>query len=193
MVSKKAVQKKNFQIPEWAHFLASAAALGFALGGPNLNGYLISFAAAAALLFLHDFAGHKFIAGRYGARAEIKFSPVGSAIGILTSFFGLILTPPSYVFINEKKANDAKDNFKKEFGIIALAGPAVNIVAAALLIALSSFAPQIFLYAAKISFLIATINLLPVGPLDGLKVARWSWIIWGAAIIISVSGYLLIR
>ncbi len=193
MISKKAISKKSFQIPEWAHFLASAAALGFALGGPNLNGYLISFSVVAALLFLHDFAGHKFAASRYGAKAEIKFWPVGSAIGILTSLFGIILTPPSYIFINEKNPKDIENNFKKDFGIIALAGPAANVVAAAVLIAVSSFSPQIFLYAAKISFLIATINLLPVASLDGLKVARWSWLIWGAAIIISVSGYLLIR
>ncbi len=193
MISKKEISKKSFQIPEWGHFLASAAALGFALGGPDLNGYLISFAVVAALLFLHDFAGHKFIAGRYGARAEIKFWPVGSAVGILTSFFGLILTPPSFVFINEKKIKDAKNNFKKEFGIIALAGPVANIVAAAVFIALSSLSPSLMLYSAKISFLIATINLLPVGPLDGLKVARWSWLIWFVAIILSVGGFILIR
>jgi len=193
MASKKLPQKKILQIPEWAHFLASAGALGFALGGPDLNGYLISFAVVVALLFLHDFAGHKFAANRYGARAEIKFWPVGSAIGILTSFFGLILTPPSFVFINEKKTKEPKKDFKKDFGIIALAGPAANIVAAVVLIALSSLSPSLMLYSAKISFLIAIINLLPVASLDGLKVARWSWLIWGAAIIISVSGYLLIR
>ncbi|HLE07496.1 MAG TPA: M50 family metallopeptidase [archaeon] len=185
--------KNNFIAPEWAHFLASAAALGFALGGPNLNGYLISFAVVVALLFLHDFAGHKFAASRYGVKAEIKFWPVGSAIGILTSFFGIILTPPSYVFINEKKTVEPKKNFKKDFGIIALAGPAVNIFAAAVLIALSSFSPGIFLYAAKISFLIATINLLPVGSLDGLKIARWSWVVWLASIILAAGGFVLIR
>ena len=138
-------------------------------------------------------AAAEAIEREYGVKAEIKFWPVGSAIGILTSFFGIILTPPSYVFINEKKTVEPKKNFKKDFGIIALAGPAVNIFAAAVLIALSSFSPGIFLYAAKISFLIATINLLPVGSLDGLKIARWSWVVWLASIILAAGGFVLIR
>ncbi len=170
----------------------SVVVLTFAFGGTD--GFLISLIPIAILFLAHEFS-HKFAAEKFSASAEFKIWPFANIIAIATSLLGFLFLGSGGIFVS-KKENRKKSSAgieAKEIGIIALAGPAANILIGIILIAIKSLSPTFLLYTAKVSFLLAVVNLVPVGPLDGVKVARWSWIIWGIATALAVAGYVLIR
>jgi Zn-dependent protease len=72
-----------------------------------------------------------------------------------------------------------------ETGRIAVAGPLANILIAVLAYGLYHFVffevgvlGKIMGFIALVNALLAAFNLLPFGPLDGVKVIRWNGIAW---------------
>ena len=68
----------------------------------------------------HEF-GHKFMAMRYGYKAEFRLWPIGLLIAFVTSFFGIVIALPGEARIY---AEDLSDEI---VGRIAVAGPMLNI------------------------------------------------------------------
>jgi len=123
---------------------------------------------------VHELA-HKFMAIRYGAFAEFVIWPVGIILAIVTAMIGFIFAAPGAVYIYKSHLSI------KENGIISVAGPALNLAMGLIFIGISFLYPSMWiLFIAKINIFLGLFNMLPIPPLDGSKVLRWSPMIWGA-------------
>lgn len=144
-------------------------------------------------LSLHEFA-HGFVADRLGdptprinGRLSLNplshYDPIGSTLilfGLLSSFFGLGFGP---IVGWAKPVPIDPFNFRnprRDSGLVALAGPATNLIIAFLVsliirnlpvfspwfLALNSFLRLLV----QLNVGLAVFNLIPIGPLDGFKV-----------------------
>jgi Zn-dependent protease len=144
-----------------------------------------------ASFFMHEIA-HKVTAQRRGLWAEFRLTLWGAVltlISVITPFFKLI--SPGAVMISGPARSD-------EIGKISIAGPAVNLVLATVLLgaAFAWSSPMLFL-GAFFNAWIALFNLIPFGILDGYKIFSWDKKIWAlafaASAALTVVSYLYVQ
>ncbi len=142
----------------------------------------ISFIAIVTAFFCHEMA-HKYVGQKYGYWSEFRMFPQGLMFALfLGIFLGVVFAAPGAVVI-------AGAPSKEESGRISVAGPATNIFIAAIFFVLASFSTvfsTLFFSIAFINAFLAFFNLLPFGPLDGLKVFTWNKIVYGACLVTSL-------
>jgi len=150
------------------------------------KGLLLSFLGIFTAFFFHELL-HKFMAQKYGLWAEYRMFPLGLKLAL---FFG-IFTP--FVFAAPGAVMFMGDSREFETGKIAMAGPLTNIIisAGAFLIYSYVFFEQnivgeIFGFICLINAFLATFNLLPFGPLDGVKIIRWNATVWIIMLIAAI-------
>jgi Zn-dependent protease len=182
--------------------LVLAAAFTMALGhgeliknpvGLFITLFPICLIVTATAFTLHEMA-HKFMAQKHGLPAEFVLNPMGILVALATAaLIGFLFALPGAVVFSGAGADN------KTVGKVGAAGPAVNI-----LIALSLFpfwilglAPNdwvdLLLYMViYINFFLAGFNMIPYGPLDGLKVWRWNPGIYIMMMAIIVVGFLVV-
>jgi Zn-dependent protease len=143
----------------------------------------LSFLAIATAFVCHELA-HKYMGQKYGYRSEFRMFPQGLLLALFFSVtIGFIFAAPGAVQIFGRPTEE-------ENGKMAVAGPVTNLI-------LSGFFTLIWIsstgYIRYIAFLIAFINaflaffnLLPIGPMDGMKIFRWKKEVWILAFIISI-------
>lgn len=148
-------------------------------------------AIAVGLGFILHELGHKFSAMHYGYWAEFELWPAGLVIALVSSFFGFIFAAPGAVYIYSQHMDDRTN------GIISVCGPLVNIALALIFIAIGSslgadaytgsnaLIALICLFGTRINAFLALFNLLPIPPLDGSKVLKWSVPVWLVTIVLS--------
>jgi Zn-dependent protease len=140
----------------------------------------------------HEILGHKLVAQHYGCDAEYKMWPMGLVLGLVTSLLGFTIAAPGAVYVSPYKKGFAfkvASLSRREYAIISLAGPLVNIIlASALVVASLLYSFDLFIMTARISFFLAFFNLLPIPPMDGSKIMGWNLYIWGVLIAVSVAG-----
>ena len=163
------------------------------------DNFLVSGLGVGTGFLLHEMA-HKFVAMRYGYKAEYKAWYTGLILTLLMSFIGFIIALPGAVMISKpayresmhsyNESDDAYwDHLERKVGNeelwISLAGPITNIILAAFFFALleSGLAMSALLgfavyYAMYINLILAAFNLIPIGPMDGLKIFRGNAIVW---------------
>ena len=169
--------------------------------------------AIAPAFVLHEI-GHKIIAKYYGCWAEFRADPQGLQTGILISaILGFIFMSPGAVMVSGMVS-------KKQNGHIAIAGPLVNLflfligipLGILLFILMGITEPLAPLTSSGLSIkgvgymgvtwwlgvnaFLGLFNMIPFGPLDGLKVKGWSeeyfWLtigIFGILVFSQFSGY----
>jgi Zn-dependent protease len=150
-----------------------------------------AFAGVITGFFFHEVA-HKFTAQKFGLWAEYRVYPVGLLLSLLVSIFaGFVFAAPGAVmFMGGSKYH--------ETGKIAMAGPLANITVAFvtfLLFYYFFFENQIAYllgFICLINTLLAAFNLLPFGPLDGMKIIRWNATVWIVMLIASIVMVMLI-
>jgi len=168
----------------------------------------ISFIAVSLSFILHEMM-HKFTAEKYGAIAGFRTSPYGLAITLLTSFFGFLFGIPGATMIYTNSFT------RREDGIVSLAGPLTNftIFIFSLIIGLIFFphflSNVLFTFSTNtvyklsfiqnmlnmilfISIVVAFFNMLPIFPLDGSKILRWSKPIYFATLLATFIFFLLV-
>lgn len=103
----------------------------FRIGGAPLVLLIVtgSFVAVITAFFLHELA-HKAVAQRIGVVAEYRYSPIGLLVGLVTAAVGWIIALPGAVVVSGRVSPG--QNMK-----ISAAGPATNLVFAAVFIGLS--------------------------------------------------------
>jgi len=119
---------------------------------------------------LHELA-HKYVAQRYKCWAEFRADTKALLIGLVLSFFGLILLAPGGVYI--RGAN------RQQHGKIALAGPMMNVILALLFFGMTRIVAAPLLSAVaqfgfQINAFLGIFNLIPVFPFDGRAVWLWN-------------------
>jgi Zn-dependent protease len=122
-----------------------------------------------------------------GYWAEFRLSPIGVVITLISYLTPVKIVAPGAVYV-------AGIPGWGDYGRIALAGPAVNILQALIYSTLSlASTGRIRLLSglgATINASLALFNLLPLGEFDGSKVMRWSWKSWLSAFLLSALLYL---
>jgi Zn-dependent protease len=150
----------------------------------------LAFGAAAAFTgFLAHELAHKVSAERRGFWAEFRMSPVGLLFSLVTAVFGFLFAAPGATVIGGMGS-------APEWGKTSLAGPALNLVEGTAFagagLALNAvpghFAAATFLVLlAFVNGWFATFNMLPLGPLDGHKVLRWSTPVWASVFAVAAA------
>ncbi len=157
--------------------------------------FFVSLATAGVAFLLHELA-HKVVAVRYGQRAAFR-----ADYGML--FLAVVAATAGFLFAAPGAVHHAGRITKRENGLIALAGPVVNLVLAVVfapllvvgLAGFSSLALTVGTYGVAVNLLLAAFNLIPFGPLDGATVREWSTAVWLAAFVPSAvlaAGFALV-
>ncbi|MDA4124094.1 MAG: hypothetical protein OK438_01395 [Thaumarchaeota archaeon] len=159
----------------------SGVGLTFLFGGQGLGlGDIIALFPIALVtvgsgFVLHELS-HKFVAQRYGYWAEFRMWLQGLYLALITSLFGVIIAAPGATYISGISISRVQN------GWISLAGPLTNVALAAVFLPVFYFGGgtwQLLGYlGVRINILLAAFNMLPLGPLDGAKVFRWSFVLW---------------
>lgn len=152
----------------------------------------VSFLGIITAFFVHELS-HKFMAQKYGLWAEFRMYPMGLLLALfLAVFTGFVFAAPGAVMFRGKTRTF-------ETGQIAVAGPLANIVIAAVTLPLYLFVffetpalGKIVGFICLINAFLATFNLLPFGPLDGVKVIRWNANVWVILLIVAVAMMMVI-
>jgi len=154
----------------------SSIAIAVAFSYPILALLPFQLLVAGLGLAFHELA-HKYAAMNVGHRARFSMS----VKGLLISLFASILTmgtvkvgiPGAVHITSEMPPRD-------QMAQIAFAGPLVNMVVA-LLFALLKYASPLSVLVALPNASLALFNLLPIPPLDGSHIRRYSWRFWALA------------
>jgi Zn-dependent protease len=131
---------------------------------------LVIFFLSFTIYVPHELA-HKFVAQHFGypARYTINLGMFFLTLLSAIPYIPIKFIAPGAVYIYAITID------KKTNGLISIAGPATNIFLG--LVALSGGGP-LGVSIARLNGWIAFFNLLPIGPLDGLKVMRWNMPLW---------------
>jgi Zn-dependent protease len=154
---------------------------------PFLLGFLIAAGTLGPGFVLHELS-HKFVAQRYGYWAEFRMWPYGLLLVFLGALIGFFFAAPGATYISGSSITE------KENGVISLAGPMTNVALALLFLPFLIFgALSSSLYGAislavgglglQINLVLAAFNMIPIFPLDGSKVFRWSKVLWVSAFL----------
>ena len=154
----------------------------------NLLDLLTAFLAVLIAFFLHEMA-HKYTAFKYGYPAAFKAWNIGLFITFVSSFAGFLFAAPGAVYVYGYPSKD-------EYGKISAAGPLMNISLGYLLYIISlavshNYINAMISYIASLNFFLAFFNLLPIGPMDGLKVVHWNISIYAILLALSILGLAL--
>jgi Zn-dependent protease len=157
---------------------------------PDSLTHAVVFGAAAALTgFLAHEIAHKVAAQRMGLWAEFRASSMGLILSVVTAAVGFLFAAPGATVVDGY--GDLRD-----WGRISLAGPAVNLVLGGSFLGVSAYLHTLpglalpsygFALLGFINGWFSAFNLLPFGPLDGVKVYRWNRGIWAASLGISAA------
>lgn len=146
--------------------------------GPLLTAFVVSLVTAGIGFLLHEL-GHKVAAVRYNNVAAFRADYGMLFIAVMSAFIGFLFAAPGAVHHRGRLTD-------RQHGLVALAGPAVNLVLAVV------FVPLLVLGSAlqmdlltlvggrglAVNLFLAAFNLVPLGPLDGSTVLDWSKVVW---------------
>lgn len=127
---------------------------------------------------LHEL-GHKVVAVRFGQVAEFRADYRMLGFALLAAPLGILFAAPGAVYHRGRLTS-------RENGLVALAGPLVNVVLAVGFLALALAGGPLGALGDlgfRINLFLAAFNMIPWGPLDGRKVLAWSPAVFAVAFV----------
>lgn len=157
------------------------------VGGGVVAPVLVSLLTAGAGFLVHEVA-HKVVAVRFDQIAEFRADYGMLFLAVVSSVAGFIFAAPGAVYHRGRLT-------PREHGLIALAGPAVNVGLAAVFLPVfvsgsllgSDFLALVGSRGLMINLLLAAFNMIPFGPLDGKTVLGWSKPVFAGAFVSAVA------
>lgn len=152
---------------------------------------LMLVAIIAPAFILHEL-GHKYAAIHYGKYARFTLIRNMAYLTLLFGFLGFGIAGPGATMIIGRSN-------KRETGIFAAAGPAINFSLALISLGLTIILPNheiaslghdlhwVFFFAIFINCFLALFNLLPIAILDGKKIITWNSGVWGLLVGINLT------
>jgi Zn-dependent protease len=149
----------------------------------------ISFLAIATAFLCHELA-HKYVGIKYGYWSEFRMFTQGLLIALFLGIFvGVVFAAPGAVQIYGNPT-------REESGKMAAAGPFTNLAISAIFYLLSQsftgYLALVFSFIAYINAFLAIFNLIPFGPLDGMKIFRWRIEVWIILLLGGISLFILL-
>ena len=149
--------------------------------------FFIALVSVGTGFVFHELA-HRAVARHYGAFAAFKAWSTGLALALMTSVFGMVFAAPGAVYIFGRHLTVEQN------GKISLAGPLTNLVLAIVFLALFAVAQGMWSAEAAAGKFVSSLaasgfainawlglfNMVPIFPLDGEKILRWSPLAWVA-------------
>lgn len=149
--------------------------------------FIISSITVGAGFLLHELA-HKYFAQKFGCFAEFRADNMMLILAIIMSFFGFLFAAPGAVFIFGTIT-------VKRNGIISVAGPAMNIVLAAVFFGLTYVSDPLISEVSKYGVLInawlAVFNMIPFANIDGAKIWRWNKAVYFFTLALAI-GFMIL-
>lgn len=175
-------------------WLALSAAFTVAMIGTSrlipaliLEMFLISMFTAGIAFLLHEMA-HKFTAMRYGYWAEFQMNTTMLVVAVAVAALAkVVFAAPGATMIFGSHITP------EENGKISLAGPLSNLLllipfVLLLIVGLNTGIFELALIGimgVRVNAMIAAFNLLPLGPLDGVKVLAWNPSIYIGTVLVA--------
>ena len=148
-----------------------------------------------SISFLAHEMAHRHYAKRYGCHAEYQIWWYGVIVALVFSLFsdgavkfaalGAVMIYPMIDMWGNTKVLS-----RRQYGIISVAGPVINLILVGVFLLLGFFIYQPLYIGAIINVWLAIFNLLPIWILDGAKVFRWNKAIWIAVFALSVAIFI---
>lgn len=159
------------------------AAIGAGEFGTVVTAFGISILTAGVGFLVHELA-HKFVAVRYGQLAEFRADYGMLFLAVVAATIGILFAAPGAVHHQGRIT-------QRENGIIALAGPIVNLILAGVFVPLwlaggvlgSGLIALLGLRGMAVNLFLAAFNLIPIGALDGATVREWNTLVWVAVFV----------
>ena len=130
---------------------------------------------------LHELA-HKVVAIRFGQVAAFRADYGMLGLAVLGGLAGFIFAAPGAVHHRGRIT-------PREHGLIALAGPAVNVVLTFAFVPLwlvGGTVGQAGALGVTVNAVLAGFNMIPFGPLDGATVRQWSTPVFAVSFVVCV-------
>ena len=134
--------------------------------------FMVSSLTVGVGFILHEMA-HKFTAISYGYWAEFQRDNLMLVVAVaMAALAGVVFAAPGATVIYGSTLT------REQNGRISASGPAANLLLAIPFIGMAlaggGFISVIGVMGWKVNAMLASFNMLPVGPLDGKKVLAWS-------------------
>jgi Zn-dependent protease len=168
---------------------AIASERGVVFDSSFLRALLLSAIVCGLAFVLHELA-HRVVARGYGAEAHFVANNGMLLVSILIAFLGVLFAAPGAVWHRGYLT-------KRQSGLIALAGPATNMVLAVLFLLgiivivvsrhnVPDWVVDLCTDGFRFNAWIGLFNMIPAGPFDGAKVLNWSALVFGITIAVGI-------
>jgi len=187
------LQGRNDNVELLKAWVGTSLAFAIAMMGGQVLQYFVPFLYALAIatvttgigFLLHELA-HRVVARRFGAQAHFVANNGWLLISIAVAFFGMFVAAPGAVWHRGYLT-------MRQGGLIALAGPATNLVLALIFFAgFQTLSPQSAILGDlcqvgyRINAWLGLFNMIPAGPFDGAKVLAWDWRVFAATVALGL-------
>lgn len=188
----------SFTLIEVRDILVSVLVLSIIFAYPEFlttpESFLVYLGIVAVAFMGHELS-HKFTAMHLDYFSEYRMWPQGLFLALflaLATGGRILFAAPGAVYFASRWLFQSHPT-RGDVGRIGAAGPAFNIIAGAVSIALLFSLGIGFLYLlALFNIWLAIFNLIPFGPLDGAKVFRWDLRVWAGMILSAVALYVIL-